>query len=73
MTGINYLRISVSPKGWYHGTPPSFNFKVYAEKHCFITRIKTLLTKRHVSLMHSPPLIFIMWETLQTCMDIIVK
>ena len=19
----------VSPKGWYHGAPPSFNFKVY--------------------------------------------
>ena len=43
-----YLHVhSVSPKGWYHGTPPSFslappsfNFKIYAEKHCFITRIE---------------------------------
>ena len=38
---------SVSPKGWYHGAPPpfslappSFNFKVYAEKYCFITLIE---------------------------------
>ena len=31
---------SVSPKGWYLGAPPPFNFKVYAEKHCFITWIK---------------------------------
>ena len=21
--------VSVSPKGWYDGTPPPFNFKVY--------------------------------------------
>ena len=38
---------SVSPKGWYHGAPPpfslappSFNFKFYAQKHCFITLIE---------------------------------
>ena len=38
--------ISVSPKGWYYGTPPPFslaplpfNFKVYAEKQ-FITLIE---------------------------------
>ena len=35
------------PKEWYDGVPlyfslapPSFNFKVYAEKHCFITWIE---------------------------------
>ena len=26
---LQYI-ISVSPKGWYHGAPQPFNFKVYA-------------------------------------------
>ena len=41
------INSSVFPKGCYHGTPPPFslaplpfNFKVYAEKHCFITPIE---------------------------------
>ena len=38
---------------WYHGTPPPFAFKVYAEKHCRTILIEKLLTKCHVPLMHS--------------------
>ena len=51
--------ISVSPEGWYHGSPPlfslappPFNFKAYTEKQCFIT----LLTEHRVPLMHSSTL-----------------
>ena len=54
--------VSVSPKGCYHGASPPFHFKLYAEKHCLVDG--TLLSKHHVPLMHSPPLIFILGETL---------
>ena len=30
---------SVTPKGWYHGTPPPINFKVYVEMQCFTTQL----------------------------------
>ena len=30
----------VSPKGWYRGAPPLFNFKVYVEIQCFTTLIE---------------------------------
>ena len=28
---IDMCLCSVFPKGWYHGAPPPFNFKVYTE------------------------------------------
>ena len=43
-TDIHNDVLGFSPKGWYHNTPPlfslappSFNLKVYSEKHCFTT------------------------------------
>ena len=36
---VHVYMYSVSPKGWYYGTPPPFNFKVYAEIQCFTTKL----------------------------------
>ena len=46
---------NVSPKGWYHGVPPSFNLK-FILKTQFYNTVWTLLTKRHVPLMYFPTL-----------------
>ena len=63
------MYFSISPKGWYYGTPPpfslappSFNFKLYGEKHCLIT-----LMEHGASIMYHrctpPPLIYILGAT----------
>ena len=67
ITNNNYTAesdTSVSTKGWYHGTPPPFTFKLNDEKHHLITLTKHC--RPNVMYHWCTPPIFILGETLDT-------
>ena len=65
------INSSVSSKRWYHGAPPSFNLKVYFQKHCFTTLTEHCWPDIMYPWCTPPPLIFILRETLLLAITLI--
>ena len=59
-----YSCISVSPKGWYHGAPPSFNLAPPSFNFMLKNSFTTLLTNHHVHI----PLMYSSTLNVHVCM-----